>query len=256
MIGLLRAESRKLFSTKIWIWLLLGACVLAGGSTALLIGFADQAAASPQGGGLAPIGTPEFTQVVLAGGANGTVFLLILGIIGMTQEYRHRTATPTFLVSPKRGMVVGAKAITYLLVSLVFGIIVSAVVLAVALPWLSAKGAPASLTGDNIEVLIGAVGASAIYGLVGVGVGALLRNQVAAIVGSLVYLFVVEPIVRSVEAIAPAYKFLPGGALEAITATFDSTDLLERWQGALLLLAYGIVFSVLGWLLSVRRDIT
>lgn len=256
MIGLLRAEYRKLFSTKIWLWLLLGACVLSGGSTALLIGFSDQAAASPQGGGLAPVGTPEFTQVAIGGGANATVFMLILGIIGMTQEYRHRTATPTFLVSPKRGAVVAAKGAVYLLVCLAFGIVVSAVVLAVALPWLSAKGAPASLTGDNIEVLIGAIGASAIYGLVGVGVGALLRNQVAAIVGSLIYLFVVEPIVRSVEAIAPSYKFLPGGALEAITATFGNADLLERWQGALVLLGYGIVFSVLGWLLSIRRDIT
>ncbi len=48
MINLIRAELRKLFSTKLWLWLLLGACVLSGGSTALLIGFADQAAASPQ----------------------------------------------------------------------------------------------------------------------------------------------------------------------------------------------------------------
>ena len=30
--------------------------------------------------------------------------------------------------------------------------------------------------------------------MIGVGVGALLRNQVGAIVGALVYLFVVEPI--------------------------------------------------------------
>ncbi|MDQ3734933.1 MAG: ABC transporter permease [Actinomycetota bacterium] len=255
MIKLIRAELRKLFTTKLWLWLLLGACVLAGGSAALLIGFADQAAATPQSG-IPAVEDPAFTQLALAAGANGVVFLLILGIIGMTQEYRHRTATPTFLVTPKRGQVVLAKLLTYLGVSLLFGLVVNAVVLAVALPWLGAKGAEVDLSGENLEVLLSSIGGAALYGLVGVGVGALLRNQVAAIVGSLVYLFVVEPILRSVPATASAYKWLPGGALESITATVGETDLLQRWQGALLLAAYGIVLAVLGWVFAVRRDVS
>ena len=132
----------------------------------------------------------------------------------------------------------------------------NAVVIAVAHPWLSAKGAPVSLSGENLEVLLSSIGAAALYGLVGVGVGALLRNQVAAVVGALVYLFVAEPILRSVPATAPAYKFLPGGALESITATVGTIDLLQRWQGALLLAGYGIVLAVLGWVFAVRRDIS
>lgn len=255
MIKLIRAELRKLFTTKLWLWLLLGACVLSGGSTALLIGFADQAAASPQSG-IPPVDSEAFSQLALAGGANAVIFLLILGIIGMTQEYRHRTATPTFLVTPKRGQVILSKLLTYLGISLVFAVVVNAVVVAVALPWLSAKGASVSLSGENIEVLLSSMGAAALYGMVGVGVGALLRNQVAAIVGSLVYLFVAEPILRSIPATASAYKYLPGGALESITATVGTTDLLERWQGALLLAAYGIVLAVLGWVFAVRRDIS
>lgn len=255
MINLIRAELRKLFSTKLWLWLLLGACVLSGGFTALTIGFADQAAADPQSG-FPPIGSDAFTQLALAGGANAVVFLLILGIIGMTQEYRHRTATPTFLVTPKRGQVVLSKLITYLGVSLLFAVVVNAVVVAVAVPWLNAKGVSVSLSGDNLEVILSAIGGAALYGMVGVGVGALLRNQVAAIVGALIYLFVAEPILRSVPATASAYKFLPGGALESITATVGTTDLFERWQGALLLAGYGVVLAVLGWVFAVRRDIS
>ena len=255
MINLIRAELRKLFSTKLWLWLLLGACVLSGGSTALLIGFADQAAASPQSG-IPPVESDAFTQLALAGGANAVIFLLILGIIGMTQEYRHRTATPTFLVTPRRGQVILSKLLTYLGISLLFAVVVNAVVIAVALPWLSAKGASVSVSGENVEVLLGSIGGAALYGMVGVGVGALLRNQVAAVVGSLIYLFVAEPILRSVPATAPVYKFLPGGALESITATVGTTDLLERWQGALLLAAYGIVLAIAGWVFAVRRDIS
>ena len=255
MINLIRAELRKLFSTKLWLWLLLGACVLSGGSTALLIGFADQAAASPQSG-IPPVESDAFTQLALAGGANAVIFLLILGIIGMTQEYRHRTATPTFLVTPRRGQVILSKLLTYLGISLLFAVVVNAVVIAVALPWLSARGASVSVSGENVEVLLGSIGGAALYGMVGVGVGALLRNQVAAVVGSLIYLFVAEPILRSVPATAPVYKFLPGGALESITATVGTTDLLERWQGALLLAAYGIVLAIAGWVFAVRRDIS
>lgn len=255
MINLVRAELRKLFSTKLWLWLLLGACVLSGGFTALTIGFADQAAADPQSG-FPPVGSDAFTQLALAGGANAVVFFLILGIIGMTQEYRHRTATPTFLVTPKRGQVVLSKLLTYLGMSLLFAVVVNAVVVAVAVTWLNAKGVSVSLSGDNLEVVLSAIGGASLYGLVGVGVGALLRNQVAAIVGSLIFLFVAEPILRSIPATASAYKWLPGGALESITATVGTTDLLDRWQGALLLAGYGIVLAVLGWVFAVRRDIS
>jgi len=48
---------------------------------------------------------------------------------------------------------------------------------------------------------------------------------------------------------------MPGGALEAMTATFQGPDLLTAWQGALLLLGYGLLAAVLGTFLAVRRDI-
>jgi len=76
-----------------------------------------------------------------------------------------------------------------------------------------------------------------------------------AIVGSLVYLYVVEPIVSSISALQPAYKWLPGGAVQAITSNFQAPDLLEPWQGVLLLLGYGLVAALLGTFLAVRRDV-
>jgi ABC-2 type transport system permease protein len=42
--------------------------------------------------------------------------------------------------------------------------------------------------------------------------------------------------------------------VQAITSDFQAPDLLQPWQGALLLLGYGLVAALLGTLLAVRRD--
>jgi ABC-2 type transport system permease protein len=255
MIRLVRAEWTKLFTTRVWLGLLLGACAMAGGFAALFTGFAGRT--GNDGQALPDIGTSAYEQAAFAVSANATVLLLILGIIGMTQEYRRRTATPTFLVTPRRGRVVAAKLLAYALAAVPIGLLVIATNVLVVEIYAGARGAAPSLTGDNLRVLAGAWAALVIYAVMGVGIGALLRNQVGAIVGALVYLFVVEGIViRAIPAIAPLFTWLPGGALQAMTATLDATDLLDPWQGALLLIGYGLVAAVLGTLLAVRRDIT
>ena len=147
-----------------------------------------------------------------------SVMLLILGIIGMTQEYRHRTATPTFLTTPRRGngrrrqaarLRTGRDPVrpghrrgrTSSWPSVYAG----------------ARGDAPAFTADNLRVLAGAGVALVIFAVMGVGIGALLRNQVGAIVGALVYLYVVEPIISSIPATAGAFKWLPGGATQAMT---------------------------------------
>jgi ABC-type transport system involved in multi-copper enzyme maturation permease subunit len=183
------------------------------------------------------------------------VLFLILGIIGMTQEYRHRTATPTFLTTPRRGQVVVAKLVAYALASALFALLVVTMNYVVVAIHAGARGAAPALDADNLGTLARSGLALIIYAVIGVGIGALLRNQVGAIVGGLVYLFVIEPIIRQIPATSGAYKWMPGGALEALTATFQGPALLEPWQGGLLLLGYGLFAAVLGTFLAVRRDI-
>jgi ABC-2 type transport system permease protein len=255
VIGLVRAEWTKLFTTRVWIGLLLGACLLVGGFTALFTGLAGATDRNGQQG-LPPVTDPQFQQVAFAQIAGAVVFVVILGIIGMTQEYRHRTATPTFLTTPRRGRVVAAKLVAYLLVGVPFAVIVTAVNLVVLEIYARARGAAPSLAGDNLRVIVGAGAALVIYSVIGIGLGALLRNQVGAIVAALVYLYVIEPLVGGIGAISSAYKWLPGGALRAMTTPFGGPDVLEPWQGALLLLGYGLLAALVGTLLTVRRDIT
>lgn len=251
MIRLVRAEWTKLFTTKVWLGLLLGACVMVAGFAILFTAFAG----NPESG-IPAVGSPLYEDLALSTAANANILFLILGIIGMTQEYRHRTATPTFLTTPKRGRVVIAKLIAYALVAALFAVVVAAVNYVTVAIHAGALGAAPGLDGDNLVTLASSAIALTIYAVIGIGLGALLRNQVGAIVGALVYLFVVEQIIRSIPATSGAYKWMPGGGLEALTATFEGPDLLTAWQGALLLLGYGLVAAVLGTVLAVRRDVT
>jgi ABC-2 type transport system permease protein len=249
MTPLVRAEWAKLFSTRVWIGLLIGAVALAVLSSVLLTAFAGT-----EESGIPAVGSPVYEELALAGPANSVVLMLVLGVIGTTQEYRHRTATPTFLTTPRRGRVIAAKVVAYALAAVPFALVVTAVNYAVLVVFAGSKGDVPSLTGDNLRVALTSALALVIYTVIGVGIGALIRNQVGAIVGGLVYLFVVEPLVR--QFLDAAYPWIPGGALEALTATFAGPDLLEPWQGGLLLLGYGLVAAVLGTFLAVRRDVS
>jgi ABC-2 type transport system permease protein len=254
MTRLVRAEWTKLLTTRTWIGMLLGGCAMAGGFAALFTAFAGEGGQNGQA--FPAVGTPLYEQAAFAVSANATVLLLILGIIGMTQEYRHRTATPTFLTTPRRGRVVVAKLVAYALAAVPIGLLIVAVNVLVVELYAGARGAAPSISGDNLRVIAGAWAALVIYAVIGVGVGALLRSQVGAIVGALVYLFVIEGIVfRAIPVLAPAIKWLPGGALEAMTATLNETELLEPWQGGLVLLGYGLLAALVGTVFAVRRDI-
>jgi ABC-2 type transport system permease protein len=253
MTRLVRAEWTKLLTTRVWIGLTIGACVLAGGFAALFTGLAGV----EQNGqpGLPAVGTDQYAEIVFSVVANASVLLLILGVIGMTQEYRHRTATPTFLTTPRRGRVVVAKLIAYALAAVPIALLVIITNVLVVEIYAGARGDAPPLNADNLQTLGSAGLVLVVFAVIGVGIGALLRNQVGAIVGSLVYLYVVEPIVAGISAIQGAYKWLPGGAVQAVTSDFQAPELLAPWQGGLLLLGYGLLAALLGTFLAVRRDV-
>lgn len=252
---LVRAEWTKLLTTKVGYWLVAVAALMAAGFTALFTAFAGDVGGGQQGPGIPPVGTEAFSTVVAGIPGQVVVIAVVLGVIGMTQEYRHRTATPTFLVTPRRGRVVVAKLVAYAVVGLVLAVAAVLATVLVATVYGSARGGAPDWSGEALGVLLRSGLALVVYTVIGVGVGALVRNQVGAVVGSLVYLFVVEAIIRSVPATAGAYRYLPGGALEAMTSTLQGPDLLTAWQGGLLLLGYGLLAAVLGTVLAVRRDV-
>ena len=251
MTRLIQAEFAKLFTTKLWLWLLL--CSL--GLTALFVGVTiglSGAAGNPS----PPLTSPEGQRNLFGVAGSMSALAVILGIIAMTGEYRYQTVTPTFLATPRRGRVVAAKLIAYAIVGVGFGAANVLATIAVAVPWLSAKHIDVSLTG-NPRTLAGVLAGLAIFAVLGVGIGALVRNQVAAVVGSLVYLFVVEGLASALPTIQDYYKFLPGGAFSGLVGTSQpGIHFLDAWVSGLLLIGYGMAFAALGTILAVRRDVT
>ncbi len=194
----------------------------------------------------AVVGAPA---TMLAGAA------LLLGILGMAGEFRHHTITQTFLTTPDRGRVVAAKLAAYMLAGIAVAVLTLAVTMAVALPWLSAKGLAVSvLDGDLGRALAGTLLAAGLCGLLGVGVGALVRNQVAALVGVLVWVVVVEGLLLNLLNAPSLGKWLPSAVAAALTN--PGGDHLSRWAAALLFAAYGFAFALAGTRFVVRRDIT
>jgi ABC-2 type transport system permease protein len=253
MPRLLAGELRKLFTTRLWLWLLLASAAITALYVSLDIAFADT-----PGTWTMPLSTPQGQRTLLAIGAGGAPLVAVLGAIGLTGEFRHRTITATFLATPHRGRVVGAKLATYGLIGAAYGLAGIAVTVAIALPWLASKDIRWALDGGDVAAtLAGVITAMAILGMVGVGLGALLREQVAAVVGLLVYLLVVERILTSFVALQSWTIYLPGQAQEALSGSvLTNQRLLQPWQGGLVLAGYGIALALAGNRLAIRRDVT
>jgi ABC-2 type transport system permease protein len=127
--------------------------------------------------------------------------------------------------------------------------------MAVALPWMNAKGLAVSVLGGELgRALAGTLLATGLCGLPGVAVGALVRNQVAALVGVLVWAVVVEGLLLNLLNAPSLGKWLPSAA--AAARTNPSGDHLSRWAAGLLFAAYGFAFALVGTRFVGRREIT
>jgi ABC-2 type transport system permease protein len=133
------------------------------------------------------------------------------------------------------------------------------VVMATTLPWLAAKDVEVVLNGTDLaRTLVGVAIEVALYAVLGVAIGCLVRNQIAAIVGFVVYIFVIGPILTGVHATSDVAQYLPYQAGNALGRLTSSTDvaMLGQTAGGLTLLVWALAFAIIGTRVAVRRDIT
>ena len=249
MTRLVHSELLKLRTTRTARVLL----TLAAAGTAALIAIVLLLAGQP---GQPALGPDALRQLVLVPAQPLTLAALVLGVLGMAGELRHGTATSTFLVTPERGRVVAAKLAAAAVTGLAMSLASSAAVLAVGLPWLRAKGIEVAVADPGVAARVaGLAAAVALYAVLGTGLGALLRNQVAAVVvGLLWWSQGVERVLTGILHQPGLERWLPKGAASALTAPGDGT--LPMWAGALVFAAYGLGLALLGGRLVARRDLT
>ena len=95
--------------------------------------------------------------------------------------------------------------------------------------------------------------------VIGVALGILLRNQIAAILVAVIYVFVGDLLIAGLLSLADldgAVPYTPNNTSTAVVEGFIPFELLEWWAGLIVLLAYGVFIALLGWLVGRRRDIT
>jgi ABC-2 type transport system permease protein len=261
-IGLVRSELTKILSTRLWWGLLVGVVLYTVVQAAASAAFAglDPGAGQPATPGL---DNPETLRGVYAAAAfsGAYIFALVIGVTGMTGEHRYETVTPTFLATPRRVHVVVAKAIAHAVVGIGYGVVaVLSAFLAGGLVVL-VRGHELGLGSPGLWRAVAlAVLAVALWTMVGIGIGTLIRNQVAALLVAVAMTFLVEPLV-SVGLYAADLddvgKFLPSTASSAVTSPPTVYgELLPWWAGALVLSGYALLFAAVGVWLSVRRDVT
>lgn len=259
-------EVRKTLTTRMW-WVLLAVmavyvAVIAAFLTVALSQEAGALGAPPGGAGL----DDETQRLVLYTLVMplAYVFPVLVGTLSITSEFRYQTLTPTFLAEPRRPLVLVAKLVVATALGLLFGVVGAASGAVAVAAVRAAVGDPVGLDAQILQALAQVVLGMSLWAAIGVGVGTLVRNQVAAVVVIIAFSQLVEPIARVAlsawGATRSVSQYLPGAAGDAMAGASLYTlgspvELLEWWQGALVLLAYAVVLFALGSRLTVRRDI-
>lgn len=243
MSALLLAELRKVRATPTTWWLLLGtAAIGVVGTLAPLIASEGDAA---------DLLTDHDLQQAMHGAAAGAILVIVAGIIGMAGDWRFGQATQTFLTTPRRSRVVMAKGLTYMGVGAVYGVAAGAGATATAWGWYRANDLALPLGRSAVWLtLLGCLAVSVLFGLVGVGIGAAARNQVAAIVAAVGWHALVEP---ALFAASPSvFKWLPG--IASFSLRRQPADGLLAIGPATAVLVGFVVVSLAAGLWFVERD--
>ncbi|MEU8245621.1 ABC transporter permease [Nonomuraea sp. NPDC048916] len=258
---LIRAELQKLTTTRLW-WVMLAVTVAyALLQLGLTIGFAGVTGDQPGAPAIPGRDTREFQDLLWGLGAGGAVFPMVLGVVMMTSEYRYQTITSTFLTTPRRARVVVGKLGAGVVVGLAFGLVVLALTAVAVVVTVSIAGGELAFTGATARIVVGTLAVLMLYTLFGIGLGALIRNQLGAIIAAVAWVFVIEAVVSAIPALQPVGKWTPGGAAAALTSSgvdlgLGTDWLLPAWAGGVVLLGYALVFAAVASTTTLRRDIT
>lgn len=239
-----RAELVKATTTRSAAWLVAGATVTvalvtAGSVLSLPVRMLD--------------GDYHAQQFILVGAIVLTLFSAVAGVRMFTDEYRHGVIVASAIAVPDRRRLFTAKAVTAVVIAAVISLVGQAAMAGVALLLAGQKGATLSLAATDFRAAAGLLVACLLWALIGTGVGAIARQPVAAVVGTVVWIVVVENAAGGF--LHGAARLLPGQAGHAVALVFRVEGLLSPLAGGALLAGYALAALLLGLVLFDRRDV-
>jgi ABC-2 type transport system permease protein len=196
------------------------------------------------------------TSNVLAGVVLGQLITGVLGVLAMTGEFSSGMARVTFAAVPRRGLVLAAKAAVWGAVFLAAGEVtvlasffLGTGVLRAGVP------RPSLATPDVLRAVLMTGAYLALTGLLGLGVGALIRHGAAAVATVVGGLFVAPLIIGGVDrSLGPVLpELIAGNSLAAVQPVSGFS--WSPWLELAIVAAYpAAALAAGGWLLA-RRDV-
>ena len=249
MTALVRAELLKVRTVRSW-WAYLIVIVLLTG-----IGAAGEIGSSESENR----GTLSFQLGLVDTIGVAVLFAIIVGITIVTTEFRHGTVTPTFLAEPHRERVILAKAIATTVVAIGFALLSLLVLATVAITWLTIVDAQLQLGDAEFLTRTGEqILSTVLWALLGVAIGTAVHSQVAALVGTLIWIFLVENLLVGLLGLLDAdglAEYLPFHALDAADGT-GGDNLLSYGGGVAVSLGWILLLGAFGIWRTGRRDIS
>ena len=250
MRSLVSAELQKLRSTRS-AWIPLAAAL----AIAVIAVIANTSMTGHDGNTpLSPAVLPDLLRA--SGGQLIDGAVLLAWIVLSAGEFRHRTSVTTFLGEPNRLRVVSAKLLSAALTGAAVGFLAEALSAATSAAALSAHHVPLAWSQPGV---LGAVVTvpllAALYGVLGVGLGLLLRNTAAAVGLALMWAFVVEGIIPALTHEPGIVRWLPEAAANAVLHGTSPAAALPAGVALTVLAGYAAVLAGAGAALTARREI-
>ena len=250
MKALLDAELLKMRSTRATALLVLATLVLA------VLTVATSVPGVMEENSSISLDDPDLLAMMVGNGFGAPqVLMTLLGVLAFTQEFRYGTITSTYLGEPRRTRVLVAKGLSLALASIVITIMTLAVSVACGIALIRSQDGNVTVTGQFWQTVGAGFVVMAAYGVVGVAVGALVPNQIAAVVGVLIWMLAVEQMVIPLfPEVGRWMPFAAASSLMQVGSSYGDT-LLSVAMGGLVLLGYTAVTVVLALIVTPKRDV-
>jgi ABC-2 type transport system permease protein len=196
-------------------------------------------------------------EVSLGGWHLAQLAIGVLGVLLISGEYSTGQIRSTFAAVPHRLPVLWAKAGVYATLTFVLMLVASFVAFLVSQPILRSHHVQTTLSSPHVlRAVIGAALFLTVTGLMGVSLGALVRNTAGGIAAFAGLMFVLPGITAILpnswgDSIDP---YLPLSAGTDILGTHPNPTALSPWTGFLLFLGYALAALAVSAVLLVRRD--